>query len=525
MAQFLDIFGFLSVLLRGMALAFEVLTVGGVIFQLWVAREHRVGGFWFRCAVALLAVTYVCIAGANAAILTGTTDLGLAEVLGADFCRATMLVVAGALAAAFLAPGGAGRIVAALGCAGIIAGSTMMSHSVARVEARPLAMALTVIHHVAGAAWIGGLPYLLMALRRDEDLTVTMTARFSRLAMASVVALTAAGTGLGWMYAGSEAALGGTIYGAMLMAKVLLTGALLLLGFLNFRIVRAMRKGERPGLLPLRRFAEAEVGIGLTVLLAAASLTSTPPAVDVQADRVTVREIVERMTPRWPRMETPALAELSPATPLAPPEDSRLPGSYVPGQLRQPNTPADIAWSEYNHHWAGLIVLAAGLMAVLSRWFRFARHWPLAFLALAVFLLIRADAENWPLGPRGFWESFQVAEVAQHRFFILLLVPFAVFEWAVQTHRLAPRRAGLVFPLVCAVGGAVLMTHSHSLGNVKEEFLVELSHIPLALLAVVPGWSRWLEIRLAGKPALVAASMWPVCLVLIGVVLALYRES
>ena len=366
---------------------------------------------------------------------------------------------------------------------------------------------------------------MLMALRRDADLAVTMTARFSRLAMVSVAALTAAGAGMGWIYAGSAAALGGTTYGAMLVSKVLLTGALLLLGFMNFRIVRAMRKGERPGLLPLRRFAEAELGIGLTVLLAAASLTSTPPAVDVQADRVTEREIVERMTPRWPRMETPALAELSPVTPLAPPEDSRLPGSFVPGQLRQPNTPADIAWSEYNHHWAGFIVLAAGLLAALSRRFWFARHWPLAFLALAVFLLIRADAENWPLGPRGFWESFQVAEVAQHRFFILLVVAFAVFEWAVQTHRLAPRRAGLVFPLVCAVGGAVLMTHSHSLGNVKEEFLVELSHIPLALLAVVAGWSRWLEIRLAGKHVRVAASMWPVCLVLIGVVLALYRES
>ena len=34
----------------------------------------------------------------------------------------------------------------------------------------------------------------------------------------------------------------------------------------------------------------------------------------------------------------------------------------------------------------------------------------------------------------------------------------------------------------------MLMTHSHSLGNVKEEFLAELSHIPLALLAVAAGW-------------------------------------
>jgi hypothetical protein len=79
---------------------------------------------------------------------------------------------------------------------------------------------------------------------------------------------------------------------------------------------------------------------------------------------------------------------------------------------------------------------------------------------------------------------------------VLLIVAFAVFEWRVQLSRIRVERAGLVFPVVCAAGGALLLTHSHSLGNVKEEFLAELSHIPLALLAVMAGWSRWLELRL-----------------------------
>jgi putative copper resistance protein D len=278
-------------------------------------------------------------------------------------------------------------------------------------------------------------------------------------------------------------------------------------------------------LLPLRRFAEAEVGIGFTVLLTAASLTSTPPAVDVLSDRVTGPEIAQRMTPRWPRLATPSPAELSPATPLSIPQNSSVPGSFVPGQLHHPNNAADIAWSEYNHHWAGLVVLVIGLLAIFSRRLSWARHWPLAFFGLAAFLLVRSDSENWPLGPRGFWESFQVAEVAQHRFFVLLIVAFAIFEWAVQTKRLEPRRAGLVFPLVCAVGGALLMTHSHSLGNASEEFLVELSHIPLALLAVGAGWCRWLEIRLPRDRIHAVAWIWPFCFVLIGAVLILYRES
>lgn len=524
MTQFLEIFGFLSVVLRGLALVLEALTVGGVVFQLCVAREYALkrAWVWVSCAAVLLAATQLCVASANAAILLGTTGLGPAGIVGADFCRATLLVVAGAMAIAVLARGRRGRLAAALGCIAILVGSTMMSHSAARVEWRWLLMPLTMLHHAAGAAWIGGLPYLLAAARQEPKRAAAVVQRFSRLAMMAVPTLVGAGAGLGWLYVGSAAALGGTTYGAMLLAKVVLTGMLLLLGSMNRRIVR---HGAGAGLLPLKRFAEAEVGIGFTVLLTAASLTSTPPAIDVQADRVTAHEIVERMTPRWPRMETPAFAELSPATPLALRENPKLPGSFVPGQLIHPNTPADIAWSEYNHHWAGLVVLAAGLLALLSRRLRWARHWPLAFFGLAVFLLIRADSENWPLGPRGFWESFQVAEVAQHRLFVLLIVAFAIFEWAVQTHRIASRRAGLVFPLVCAAGGALLLTHSHSLGNVREEFLAELSHIPLAILAVAAGWSRWLEIRLPGERTRAAAWIWPVCFVLIGALLILYRES
>ena len=224
-------------------------------------------------------------------------------------------------------------------------------------------------------------------------------------------------------------------------------------------------------------------------------------------------------------MSTPALGELSPVTLLRPPVAASVPGSFVPGQQSQPNTAADIAWSEYNHHWAGLIVLAAGVLSLLSRRYSWAMHWPLVFLGLAAFLFLRADAENWPLGPRGFWESFQVAEVAQHRLFVVLIIAFGVFEWAVRNGHISPQRCGLVFPLVCAAGGALLLSHSHSLGNVKESFLAELSHTALAILAVMAGWSRWLEIRLSRDRTRILAWVWPLCFVLIGALLMNYREA
>jgi len=172
-----------------------------------------------------------------------------------------------------------------------------------------------------------------------------------------------------------------------------------------------------------------------------------------------------------------------------------------------------------------LVVLAAGVLSQLAWRISWARHWPLVFLGLAAFLFLRADAENWPLGPRGFWESFQVAEVAQHRLFVVLIIAFGIFEWAVRNAHLPARAAGLVFPMVCALGGALLLTHSHSLGNVREEFLAEVSHTLLAILAVMAGWSRWLELRLTAHHGRILGRVWPVCFVLIGVILLNYREG
>jgi putative copper resistance protein D len=109
---------------------------------------------------------------------------------------------------------------------------------------------------------------------------------------------------------------------------------------------------------------------------------------------------------------------------------------------------------------------------------------------------------------------------------VVLVIALAAFEWRVQTGRVASPSVRLVFPLLIAVSGALLLTHSHSLGNIKEEVLAELSHIPLAILAVMAGWSRWLELRLPPENQTrgLMARLWPLCIVLIGAALLNYRE-
>src|SRR5262249_54390852 len=150
-------------------------------------------------------------------------------------------------------------------------------------------------------AWIGGIPYLISALARADrtSLAMTIAARFSNLAMGAVALLIVAGLALAYVYFGSFTAIYGTSYVAMVATKVVMLGGLLALGAANFFLVRRARRAPDIPLIRLRRFAEAEVGIGVAVFLCAASLTSTPPAVDIPDQRASWAEVVQRMTPQW----------------------------------------------------------------------------------------------------------------------------------------------------------------------------------------------------------------------------------
>jgi putative copper resistance protein D len=537
--RFLRLFDFFSVLLRAATLIFQTLVIGGVTFLGAVLPladgqgSDLAKGFrrWIRAFALALAATQVFYIATDVFILSASGGIPVGEALGAEFVRAAGLVIAAAIVVAILCSrkGSPGKLALFPPAVLILAGSVMTSHSAARMDNRILLAALTGLHQAATAAWIGGLPFLVLVLlrARGTDLARGVSRRFSTLALGSVAVLAFSGMGLSANYVGSWSSLYETAYGVMVAAKASLFLCLLGLGALNFFAVRAAGTGQEGSLGRVRYFGEVEIGIGLTVVLAAASLTSQPPAVDLAAaDRLSVREIAARMTPQWPRFSTPSVSQLSTTVQAA------EPSAYSSASDRAPDISAqqmDIAWSEYNHHWAGLIVFLMGLFALLARarLFPLARNWPLMFIALAVFLFFRADPEAWPLGPRGFWESWLNPEDLQHRFFVLLIVAFAIFEWKVQTGRIASRWPALVFPAVCALAGAALLTHSHSFGNVKEELLVELSHTPIAIAGAIAGWSRWLEIRLPegdrAKPWL--SWIWPVCFIVVGAVLLDYREA
>ncbi|HTZ47646.1 MAG TPA: CopD family protein [Verrucomicrobiae bacterium] len=546
MSDLLGVFGFLVVLLRAAILCFQTIAVGGITFLLIAARnpelrsEAILRSCWtlIRGSALALALSQLFFIVANSLVLTYSTDIPVSFVLSANYFWAGVVAI---LAAVVLATWPASlrttvNPIVLLPAALVLASSVMTSHSASRVEGRPFLVSMTSLHYLATATWIGGLPYLLLSSKRAADPAARkqIMRNFSRLAQISVAVLILAGLGMAWVYVGSWDAIYGTAYGVMLCAKIVLLMALLLLGAANYLIVKGVQTDNGTGARSLLRFGEAEIGIGLAIILTAASMTAQPPGVDLTEDRVSVHEIVQRYAPRMPRFTSPPVNQVSESTEeimkRAAAEGKKLPPSFIPGTSGiGVNTPNDIAWSEYNHNCAGLVVFLMGLLALLSRsrYFSWAKIWPLAFLLLAVFLFFRADPENWPLGPNGFWESFKVTDVLQHRLAVVLIIVFAIFQYRVETNRVKSMAAALVFPAVCALGGVVLLTHTHALSNVKEELLVEMSHTPLAVFGIFAGWSRWLELRLPPENTArkYLAWVWPICFIMVGLILMDYHES
>jgi putative copper resistance protein D len=462
--------------------------------------------------------------------LIQSAGLSIPDIMGANFVLAAFIAMCSGLL--IVQPGVISRrnmwpplVLAVL----ILASSVMTNHAAARLDSRVSLIVFTTLHLLAAGAWIGGLPYLRMAVSAAPDeIACIFAKRFSYIATLSVSVLALSGVAASLKYVDSAAAMYGTSYGVMLGAKGCLFAALLALGAVNHRAIRNLSPGK---LAPrLKRCVEAEIVIGITAFLAAASLTSQPPAVDLKADRVSLSAILQRARPTWPRLRTPELRDISPPTRHL--SEKRAAANIaeldVPrSDVAALNTPSDIAWSEYNHNWVGLMLLVIGMFAFLSRTGRvpIAGHWPLIFLALGVFIFIRADPENWPLGPNGFWESFDQVEVLQHRAAALMVVAFAAFEWRVQRNKTRSLLPSLVFPAVCVIGGALLLTHTHALANSKDQVLAELSHTPLAILAVLAGCMRWLELRLPRPDSKIPGRMWPVCFMLIGALLLTYKEG
>lgn len=135
-----------------------------------------------------------------------------------------------------------------------------------------------------------------------------------------------------------------------------------------------------------------------------------------------------------------------------------------------------------------------------------------------------AEPTGWPLGKEGFWAALIVPGVLQHGLATFLVAGLAVFEWRVRAGQLVNIKWRYAFPILCIAGGALLLTHSHTAFALKQAYLLEVSHNALGFLAVIAGIGRLLEIRFPKPSNQFFGIVWPVCLVMVGIVLLFYQE-
>jgi putative copper resistance protein D len=193
---------------------------------------------------------------------------------------------------------------------------------------------------------------------------------------------------------------------------------------------------------------------------------------------------------------------------------------------------AGIAYSERNHHIAGLLVLLMGL-AELShalrlssfQWARFLL--PAAMTGTGLFLLIWSDHEAWPIGSMSFMQTFlgHDPEIVQHKAYGILALVIGGIELI--------RRPGLAghagwatpLPLMAIVGGVMLFGHSH--GDHPSAHKIALHHAVMGTIALTAGSSKLLAGWL-GKTGHAALSRWEIlwaCLILvISAQLLIYSE-
>ena len=265
---------------------------------------------------------------------------------------------------------------------------------------------------------------------------------------------------------------------------------------------------------------EAETFLLVVVLFAAASLSSLPPAVDIPHLSAQLHEVAAMFAPRVPSLTTPSHADLLAG------EADRL---AIVGRIA---SQAATRWSDYNHNVAGVFLVGMGAFALLSYVPRmaWARCWPVGFMLLGIFLFFRADAEAWPLGPIGFWQStFGSGEVLQHRLATLLCFALGLAELRVrQRGRAGSGEARYAFAVLCAVGGVLLITHAHAPFELKTDYLIQSTHLVMGVLATTMAVGRWAELRLADghSPGWShAAGLLSVSAMLcIGMVLVFYKE-
>lgn len=191
-----------------------------------------------------------------------------------------------------------------------------------------------------------------------------------------------------------------------------------------------------------------------------------------------------------------------------------------------------IAYSEFNHHLAGVFLLLIGLSEVRQAlgwpalvWTRFLL--PCALTVGGVFLLIWSDHDSWPIGSLTFAQTFfgDDPEIVQHKTYGILACAVGTIEFLRRLGWFAHAAWTVPLPLFAIVGGLMLFSHSH--GDHPGAYKIALHHAIMGTMAITAGSSKLLS-GWRGRELMRERSywelMWASLVLLIGLQLLIYTE-
>jgi copper resistance protein D len=159
-----------------------------------------------------------------------------------------------------------------------------ISHAAA-ATVHPFGVSGDMLHLCAAGFWMGGLVPLTVFLARVRaslgETAVRVVRRFSALSLWCVSVLVVSGISNSWLLVGSIHALFTTLYGRLLLFKLILFATLIAIGARNRFLIKAKplkAPAGRKMLSQLRRNVVCEACLGAAVVAIVACLGVTPPA-------------------------------------------------------------------------------------------------------------------------------------------------------------------------------------------------------------------------------------------------------
>lgn len=205
-------------------------------------------------------------------------------------------------------------------------------------------------------------------------------------------------------------------------------------------------------------------------------------------------------------------------------------------RLPMPAAPG-VPISEFNHHLAGVLVFLVGLSAAMMyfkpREFQILKYaWPMALLALGVYLVLYSDPDGWPAAANaGLVESLKADKSAlQHKVFSVILVLMGLIETARASRLFRAPKWRFAFPALALGAALFLIWHEHSGGehahmtmDMNEHHLIRVQHMIYLGLGVGIAASK-----VVFDARIIQAKwfpyIWPTLTMLLGIALMLYRE-